>query len=149
MNISGSQQARKGVLRSKVGRRIFLLFIFCALLPLGLLAFFSLRQVTTHLYRQAEQMLHQESKEVGMATYERFLLLETELKMIISGLASGPAKPFEALSAEVREAAWSFVVLQYSREDVRGQSLHPLDSLSPQEYRASRHSRQPDWRTLR
>ena len=103
MNISGSQQARKGVLRSKVGRRIFLLFIFCALLPLGLLAFFSLRQVTTHLYRQAEQMLHQESKEVGMATYERFLLLETELKMIISGLASGPAKPFEALSAEVRE----------------------------------------------
>jgi len=43
----------KGFLRSRVARRIFALFVLCALVPLAALAWFSFSQVSTELVRQA------------------------------------------------------------------------------------------------
>jgi HD-GYP domain-containing protein (c-di-GMP phosphodiesterase class II) len=77
-----------GILRSKVARRIFFIFITCALLPLTLLAFFSFRQVSRQLYDQAEQRLHQEAKSTGMTLIERILILEDNLDTIIRSLVS-------------------------------------------------------------
>ena len=78
------------VLHSKVARRVFGLFVFCALLPLSVLALFSVSSVTAELGRQASQRLHQACKATGMTIVQRILFVETDLKMIISNLESGP-----------------------------------------------------------
>lgn len=70
-------------LQSRVARRIFGLFIVCALLPLGIMAYFSFYQVTQQLYNQAHQRLLQASKATGMATFERLLLFEADLEMLL------------------------------------------------------------------
>jgi hypothetical protein len=44
-------------LRSKVARRIFALFILCALLPIGALAVLSFREVTKQLDEQSRAQL--------------------------------------------------------------------------------------------
>lgn len=77
-------------LHSKVARRIFALFVLCALLPLSALAYIAYSQVTTQLQRQADQRLHQENKAAGMTIFERLLLLETDLKLIMTSLQAAP-----------------------------------------------------------
>lgn len=79
-------------LRSKVARRAFLLFILCALLPITVLAIVSFGHVATELHEQSQKRLHQASKAVGMAIYERLLLLEGELKLLARDFGDG--RPF-------------------------------------------------------
>jgi signal transduction histidine kinase/HAMP domain-containing protein len=76
-------------LKNKVARRIFLLFIACALFPLITLSYLSYTQVTKELHSQADIQLHQASKASGMAILERLYPLETNLEMIGSGLQKG------------------------------------------------------------
>ncbi|MFQ5992829.1 MAG: HAMP domain-containing protein, partial [Nitrospiraceae bacterium] len=78
-------------LRSKVARRMFGLFVLCALLPLTALAIISFTHVTTQLNEQSQKRRHQASKAVGMAIYERLLFLEAEMKMVASNLHAGTA----------------------------------------------------------
>lgn len=79
-------------LRSKVARRAFLLFILCALLPITVLAIVSFGHVATELHEQSQKRLHQASKAVGMAIYERLLLLEGEMKLLARDFGDG--RPF-------------------------------------------------------
>lgn len=71
-------------LRSKVARRILMLFILCALLPIAALAFISFSHVTKQLHEQSQRRLHQASKAAGLAIFERLLFLEAELRMVAS-----------------------------------------------------------------
>ncbi len=71
-------------LRSRLGRRIFVLFIFCALVPIGALAVLSLRQVDRQLHELSQRRLHYASKALGTALLERLLFLEGELRMLAS-----------------------------------------------------------------
>ncbi len=80
-------------LRSKVGRRIVLLFILCALLPIGGLAVVSFNQVTNQLNEQSRQRLREASKSKGMAILERLQLLELGLRMIASNLNTSSTIP--------------------------------------------------------
>jgi HD-GYP domain-containing protein (c-di-GMP phosphodiesterase class II)/HAMP domain-containing protein len=68
--------------RSKVARRIFALFVLCALIPLSVLAYFSFSQVTNSLYAQAKAGLYQASKVTGMTMFERLQFLETDLDLL-------------------------------------------------------------------
>jgi PAS domain S-box-containing protein len=79
------------------------LFILCALLPLSVLAYVSFRQVTSQLKYQAEQRLHQSSKAAGMATIERLLMLESDLKTIISSLQAAPAVALQTAAQTLGE----------------------------------------------
>ena len=79
------------LLRSRVARRIFILFIVCALLPIGLLAVISYRHVATQLREQSQRRLHQASKAVGLAMYERLLLLESESRILAASLRTDTA----------------------------------------------------------
>jgi len=79
--------------RSKVARRIFLLFVVCALIPLTVLAYFSFSQVTKNLYSQAYGRLHESSKTSGMTIFERLLFLETDLNMLTTNLQKGKEDP--------------------------------------------------------
>lgn len=76
-------------LKSKIGTRIFILFICCALFPILALSIFSFDQVVNQLNNQSYNWLHQESKALGMAIVERLSFLETELKLVASKLNAG------------------------------------------------------------
>jgi HD-GYP domain-containing protein (c-di-GMP phosphodiesterase class II)/HAMP domain-containing protein len=89
-------------LRSKVARRIFFLFILCALIPLSVLAYFSFNQVTKQLYSQAEKQLHQTTKASGMTVFERLLFLETDLEIIGTSIQTGETDILGASSYDLR-----------------------------------------------
>ncbi|MHC1743279.1 MAG: HD domain-containing phosphohydrolase [Syntrophobacteraceae bacterium] len=65
-------------LRSKLGRRIFSLFICCSIIPIAALSTLSFNQVMKHLEDQSRRRLQQSTKAFGMSTFERMTLLDTE-----------------------------------------------------------------------
>lgn len=73
-------------LQSRVARRIFALFILCALIPITILAVITYTNMTSQLYDQTKRELQQISKSMGMAIFERLLLIESEMKMVVSNL---------------------------------------------------------------
>gem|GEM_PF-1000350 len=75
-------QIERSFLSSRVARRVFFLFILCAVLPVGVLSLVAFNDVTGQLTQQAERRVRQESKALGMALYQRLLLLEAELLSI-------------------------------------------------------------------
>ena len=77
-------------LRSKVARRIVMLFIFCALVPIVALATISFIQVTNQLYDQGKRQLRESNKALGMSILERLSSIENELKIFSSSLNSSP-----------------------------------------------------------
>lgn len=66
--------------RSKVARRIFLLFVLCALVPIASLAVLSYGLVTKQLDQQSRDRLHHASKSVGMSIVERLHTLDSRLE---------------------------------------------------------------------
>ncbi|MCH7825160.1 MAG: HD domain-containing protein [Acidobacteria bacterium] len=67
-------------LSSRVARRIFVLFIVCALVPITALAVISFGQVSAQLYEHGELLLESGVRSVGQGIVERLLLLEAELQ---------------------------------------------------------------------
>ncbi len=67
---------------SKVARRIVLLFVSCALLPVTILAVISYFEVSAQLRQQSQKELAQASKRQGMAVYERLELLDSDLEVL-------------------------------------------------------------------
>jgi response regulator RpfG family c-di-GMP phosphodiesterase len=72
--------------KSKIGTRIIILFICCALFPISALAIISFNHVVKQLNNQSYKRLHQESKAMGMSIIERLSFLEAELKLISSNI---------------------------------------------------------------
>jgi signal transduction histidine kinase len=70
--------------RTKVARRIFVLFIVCAVLPTFFMAVISFVHVKRHLNKQVQERLLHESKAMGLSVYERLLLLSAELELVAS-----------------------------------------------------------------
>ena len=73
-------------LHSRVARRLFALFVLCALLPVSVLAAIAYFKVTYELQRQAYQRLRQTSKTAGLTVYERLTALDTDLQIILGHL---------------------------------------------------------------
>lgn len=64
--------------RSKVARRMFVLFMVSAIAPLIILASLTYNQVTTHITKQTQQQLHQTSKSIGLKVFQRLSYLNDE-----------------------------------------------------------------------
>lgn len=77
------------VLRSTVGRRILLLFVACALLPIGVLTLVSFRSVSRELEEQSAIRLRQLTKTQMMSIVERLDLLDIELQVFLERLPVG------------------------------------------------------------
>ncbi len=75
-------------LRSKVARRIFILFISCALIPVIALVLLYYGLFTKQLNVRSQRQLHQTSKDIGMFISERLMFLDAEMKMIASKISS-------------------------------------------------------------
>ena len=93
----------KTFLRSKVARRIFLLFISCALLPITVLAVLSFRHVTTQLNKQSQERLRQAAKAMSMNLFERLQFLEVGAEMVAFSLDSANASSFRITTGEVND----------------------------------------------
>lgn len=97
----------KVFLRSKVARRIFFLFITCALIPIIALAIISFTQVTKQLHNQSQGRLRKTVKDTEMSIRERLFLIGDEMRIIASNLMAAsrdfsPEKPME-FSASQKE----------------------------------------------
>jgi diguanylate cyclase (GGDEF)-like protein len=81
-------------LKSKVGRRLLLLFISCAVVPLAITLLLSFSHVTDQLYQQSERRLRHESKAVRSAVIRELLGLASELELVETASAgAGDALP--------------------------------------------------------
>jgi putative nucleotidyltransferase with HDIG domain len=92
-------------LRSKVARRIFVLFVLCTLLPIAALVILSFSQVTRQLNQQSQSRLRQATKATGMGIYERLLFLEGELRVIAPSVAASGKGAAPITSTRFREDA--------------------------------------------
>jgi len=73
-------------LRSKVARRIFFLFILCAMIPISGLALISYTHVSSQLKEQSMNRLYNAVKAHGMSVYEKFLFLEANMNIVATAL---------------------------------------------------------------
>ncbi|PCI22617.1 MAG: hypothetical protein COB62_01230 [Piscirickettsiaceae bacterium] len=77
----------KGVAQSsKLAYRIFILFVLSALVPIGVLAAFSLQQLTSQQVESVEKELRQKAKNYGLFLNDRLLLLDEKLLMEVERL---------------------------------------------------------------
>lgn len=84
-------------LKSKIARRIFFLFIGCALLPLTVLTTFTFIHVTRQIKIQSLERLQQSAKIHGLSIYERFLSMESDMQFMATTLKQ--YKPKQSFSA--------------------------------------------------
>jgi hypothetical protein len=69
-------------LKSRFGRRLLVLFVGCAVIPIALVASISYRHATRHLEAQSAARLDHSAEALGHAMFERLLLLDATLKSI-------------------------------------------------------------------
>jgi len=92
-----------GVFKSRVGKRVLLLLLITALVPLGVLALLSLSQVRQLLLEQASTRLASMAKGYATGVYERLLaardnaILLAEQPVIPSPVSHSISKPFSYL----------------------------------------------------
>ncbi len=106
-------------LKSVVARRIFTMFVLCAILPLMTISAISLLYVGNQLEDQAGKRLHQQCKNKGFLIYERLVTLEQELKTISGQFRRGhletyEKEPYDPLSRE--GSGWRRVLVQIPPE---------------------------------
>ncbi|HEX9742245.1 MAG TPA: ATP-binding protein [Nitrospiraceae bacterium] len=114
------------VFRSRVARRIFLLFGLCALLPITAQGIISFTQVTAHLKDQTQIRLQQSVKSLGMASFHRLQLYDIMLNVMATDLRTGPFIPSRNLVHELGELAprERFLSLTLFAEDGQATALH-------------------------
>lgn len=87
-------EARPAILQSRVGKRVFALFVVCALAPLGVMAALSLSQVRDLLIDQGKTRISSIAKSYALGVYERMLSArDTSLLVASQPLKSSPVPP--------------------------------------------------------
>ena len=114
-------------LRSRLARRIFWLFVVCALVPISALAIVSLLGITSELQRDSRRRLNQSSHDEGMAIYERLVLLDANLRL----LADGKRRDSLGTSGPIPQASLSQALLSSDLEQrYRGTAIFRADGSS-------------------
>jgi len=136
----------KTFLRSTLARRIFTLFVCCALIPIAALVLLYYGHFTRQLNVQSQRQLHQTSKDIGMYIYERLLFLEAEMKMVAYRMNSTQRvvspMPTEASNSNVEQHFNGFVLIT-DRETSkpllgRVQNIHELTQPEKQHIRSGK-----------
>jgi GAF domain-containing protein len=74
-------------LRTRVARRVLLLFLLCALLPLTAMAVYSYFRVSQQLHEQARERVVQAARNTAQALMERLEFIDRDLKAFLDGRA--------------------------------------------------------------
>lgn len=102
------------IFSSKIARRIFVVFVSCALIPILCLSIISYIRVTQQLSDQSFKLLKQSVTGHAFSIYERLMFLETELKLIassVNALLNGSEKPLSVVVNERQSNRFEAVVL--------------------------------------
>jgi signal transduction histidine kinase len=110
-------------LRSRIARRIFGVFLLCALIPFAGLVLVSYRQVTEFFNDKSQRQLRALAKSLGMDTYERLLLLEGALQIIASAVESSGTAPSEKTLDRLASTKARWSALAIITEDGRRHAL--------------------------
>lgn len=110
-------------LRSKVARRIFLLFIVSAFFPIVVFMLLSFGQINEILAAQQYEQLRQSAKGYGIALLDRLLLLKSELEWV------APAERVHAAVADRPRGFAALEVADWPRLDAANDQPAPLARL--------------------
>lgn len=69
----------EALFRSRVGRRMLLLFVLCALVPVSVLAALSYWRITGEIYGQSREQLLDQAKTTGLVVVERLMFAQSRL----------------------------------------------------------------------
>ena len=98
-------------LRSQVARRLYAVFLVCAIVPMGSFAGFAFWQVRAQLEDDARDRLHHASKAAGMSIFERLMLAEEHMRLHALGdEAAAPRAVSDEQIVELSELPWQRVV---------------------------------------
>jgi len=124
-------------LQTRVGRRIALLFVVSALLPVGVLAVEGYRQVRSQLVAQATSQLEQAAKNVGMGLLDQLRGAEATLLAVVDEIGGADSRPAHgAVASQVaRRTFASLAVVRRGGTRVYWGSA-PAGGLSADELRA-------------
>ena len=121
--------------RTRVARRIFFLFVVCALLPVTTMAGISYVHVRSQLMDQSTQRMREENKAVAMSIYERLLFLRSEMRTAAALLQADAG---EAIGSRNSGTGPRFEGIALSRggafEGLAGQAM-PLPELTAEQAR--------------
>ena len=70
---------KKSFLTSKLARRIFLLFLFCALLPIVMLSYVFFKTISQELNKRTRKELLQMCKASGLDIYNNLLIMLNDM----------------------------------------------------------------------
>ncbi len=90
-----------GLLRSRVARRVLLLFVVGALVPVVFMAAASFSAMTTQLRQQSEERLRQVSKNARQAVMQQLILTEAGVRLAAEALKRGGSAATAALPASI------------------------------------------------
>lgn len=76
---------------SRLGRRMLLVFVLCAVIPVASLAVLSYRSAVADLEGDAQERLQDATKNLGMSMLEKFLFVLEELEFAAERMARGGA----------------------------------------------------------
>lgn len=109
--------ADRGVLATRVGRRVVLLFLGAALLPLLAFAAISLHHVSRHLTLETERTLHNGAKTAGMGIAARLSQAVGDLRLVGAALAGTELRPGAVASGVVSFLSPRFRGLWWQRAE--------------------------------
>ena len=78
------------ILTSKLARRFFILFLVCALLPMGLFVVITYQRVSDQLYEQSSRRLRNDNKIYSMALMDRLMHMDNLLRVYSSYTHQNP-----------------------------------------------------------
>ena len=99
-------------LSSRFGRRIFAVFVACALVPIAALALLSWTRVASELKEQSERRLHAASRSAGMRIIEHLLVVDGALSALdvaegsSAEAASGGMELVAGLATQNEDGSW-------------------------------------------
>ena len=100
---AGRVRLRRRMFESRVARRVFGVFVVCALLPVTVFSLVSQRSVSDQLRAQTDRYLHRAVKASGMMVLERLRAAQTDLELLGSGTREDFHHPGERLAASLEE----------------------------------------------
>lgn len=105
-------------IKSRVARRIFVLFVICALLPVCVLALLSLQKVSARLEEDSHERLRQAGKNAGMTILKGLALLQDELESMSIPSGDDPRNISRQLPSPLRDKRFRAVtVMKYNAVD--------------------------------
>ncbi len=99
----------RGPIQTRVGRRVFVLFMVCAVLPVSVLGVASYFSIADSLREQAFDRSRLSAKRIGSALLERFGNLSSSLSSTAAGLSRAPLLVEDAAASDRRFLAMAAI----------------------------------------